>query len=96
MPKPVKSQKEHDRRFNADKENFRKKYGSMSLEEIAQCGKVPGSTAEYRKEYAKGGLKTHKELYKIKNSGKTLEEIARTSKKILNKKQWGRKDDQVI
>lgn len=96
MPKPIKSQKEHDRRFNADKENFQKKYGGMNLEEIAECGKVRGCTAEYLKEYAKGGLKTHKELYKIKNSGKTLEEIARTSKKMLNKKQWGRKDEQFI
>lgn len=38
MPKPIKSQEAHDRRFNADKENFRQKYGRMSLEEIAECG----------------------------------------------------------
>ena len=90
MPKPIKSQKEHDRRFNADKENFRKKYGSMSLEEIAESGKVRGSTAEYRREYAKGGLKTHTELYKIKNSGKILEEIAQSSKRMLSKNKWGK------
>jgi hypothetical protein len=90
MPKPIKSQKEHDRRFNADKENFRKKYGSMSLEEIAESGKVRGCTVEYRREYAKGGLKTHTELYKIKNGGKSLEEIAQSSKRMLNKDKWGR------
>ena len=92
MPKPIKSQKEHDRRFNTDKENFMQKYGRMSLEEIAECGKVRGSTAEYCREYAKGGLKTHAELYKIKNGGKTLEEIAQSSKRILSKNEWGRKN----
>lgn len=96
MPKPIKSQKEHDRRFNADKENFRQKYGRMSLEEIAECGKVRGCTVEYCKEYAKGGLKTHKELYKIKNSGKTLEEIAKSSKRMLSRDKWGRKNEQII
>ena len=96
MPKPIKSQKEHDRRFNADKENFRQKYGRMSLEEIAECGKVRGCTAEYRKEYTKGGLKTHAELYKIKNGGKSLEEIAKSSKRMLNRDKWGRKDEQCI
>lgn len=94
MPKPIKSQKEHDRRFNADKENFRQKYGRMSLEEIAECGKVRGSTAEYRREYAKGGLKTHKELYKIKNSGKTLEDIAQSSKRMLSRDKWGKKNNE--
>ena len=39
MPKPIKSQETHDNRFNADKENFRQKYGRMSLEEIAQSSK---------------------------------------------------------
>ena len=96
MPKPIKSQEAHDNRFNADKENFRQKYGRMSLEEIAECGKVRGSTAEYRREYTKGGLKTHKELYKIKNSGKSLEEIAQSSKRVLSRDKWGRKDEQII
>ena len=95
MPKPIKSQEAHDRRFSADKENFRQKYGGMSLEEIAECGKVRGCTAEYRREYAKGGLKTHKELYKIKNSGKSLEEIATSSKRILSRDKWGRKDENI-
>lgn len=93
MPKPIKSREAHDRRFNADKENFRQKYGGMNLEEIAECGKVRGCTEEYHREYAKGGLKTHKELYKIKNGGKTLEEIAQSSKRILSKDKWGRKND---
>ena len=93
MPKPIKSQEAHDKRFNADKENFRQKYGRMSLEEIAECGKVRGCTVEYCKEYARGGLKTHKELYKIKNGGKTLEEIAESSKRMLNRDKWGRKDE---
>ena len=96
MPKPIKSQEAHDRRFSADKENFRQKYGGMSLEEIAECGKVRGCTAEYRREYAKGGLKTHKELYRIKNSGKSLEEIATSSKRILSRDKWGKKDEQII
>lgn len=91
MPKPIKSQEAHDRRFNADKESFRQKYGRMSLEEIAECGKVRGCTAEYLKEYAKGGLKTHKELYKIKNGGKSLEEIAQSSKRMLSKNTRGKK-----
>ena len=92
MPKPIKSQEAHDKRFNADKENFRQKYGRMSLEEIAECGKVRRWTVEYCKGHAKGGLKTHKELYKIKNGGKSLEEIARSSKRILSKNEWGRKN----
>ena len=96
MPKPIKSQEAHDKRFNADKESFRQKYGRMSLEEIAECGKVRGRTAEYLKEYAKGGLKTHKELYKIKNGGKSLEEIAQSSKRMLSRDKWGRKDEQFI
>ena len=93
MPKPIESQEAHDKRFNADKENFRQKYGRMSLEEIAECGKVRGSTAEYRREYAKGGLKTHTELYKIKNGGKTLEEIAHSSKRMLSRDKRGRKNE---
>lgn len=96
MPKPIKSQKEHDRRFNVDKENFRQKYGRMSLEEIAESGRVRGCTAEYRREYAKGGLKTPAELYKIKNSGKSPEEIAKSSKRKLSKDKWGRKDDSTF
>lgn len=92
MPKPIKSQETHDRRFNDDKESFRQKYGRMSLEEIAECGKVRGCTAEYRREYAKDGLRTHKELYKIKNSGKSLEEIATSSKRILSRDKWGKKE----
>jgi len=51
---------------------------------------VRGCTVEYRREYAKGGLKTHTELYKIKNGGKSLEEIAQSSKRMLNKDKWGR------
>ena len=95
MPKPIKSQKEHDRRFNADKENFMQKYGGMNLEEIAECGKVRGCTAEYCKKYAKD-VKTHTELYKIKNGGKSLEEIAQSSKRILSKNKWGKKNEQSI
>lgn len=95
MPKPIKSQKEHDRRFNAEKENFRQKYGRMSLEEIAECGKVRGCTVEYRRECAKDGLRTHQELYKIKNSGKSLEEIAVSSKRMLSRDKWGRKDENI-
>ena len=92
MPKPIKSQEEHDRRFNADKESFRQKYGGMNLEEIAECGKVRGCTAEYRREYAKGGLKTYAELYRTKNSGKSLEEIAQSSKRILSRDKWRKKE----
>ena len=91
MPKPIKSQEEHNRRFNADKESFRQKYGRMGLEEIAECGKVRGCTAEYRR--AKGGLKTYKELYKIKNGGRSLEEIAQSSKRMLSRDKWGKKND---
>lgn len=94
MPKPIRSQEAHDNRFSAYKENFRQKYGGMSLEEIAECGKVRGCTVEYLREYAKGGLKTHKELYKIKNGGKSLEEIAQSSKRMLSKDKWGRKNSE--